>query len=46
MTKKASVIGSAYMNLEDYRKSQMNSIVTRLSNEYEEKGVKIDKIEV
>jgi len=46
MTAKASTIGSAYMNLEDYRKSQMDSIVTNLVNKYEEEGVEIDKIQV
>ncbi len=46
MTVKASVIGSTYMNLEDYRNSQMDSIVTRLVSEYEEDGVEIDEIDV
>lgn len=46
MTAKASVIGSTYMNLEDYRNSQMDSIVTRLVSEYEEDGVEIDEIDV
>jgi hypothetical protein len=46
MTQKASVIGGAYMNLEDYRKSQMDSIVTRLVSDYEDQGVTIDKIVV
>jgi len=46
MTVKASVIGSAYMSLDDYRDSQMDSIVTRLVSEYEEDGVTIDEISV
>lgn len=46
MTAKASVIGSAYMNLDDYRRSQMDSIVTRLVSEYEEDDVRIDEIDV
>lgn len=46
MTAKASVIGSTYMDLEDYRDSQMDSIVTRLVSEYEEDGVTIDHIKV
>ncbi len=46
MTAKALSIGSAYMDLEDYQSSQMDSIVTRLVNEYEEDGVTIDEIKV
>lgn len=46
MTAQALDIGSAYMNLEDFQRSQMDSIVTRLVEEYEGSGVSIDKIDI
>lgn len=46
MTQQAMTIGGAYMSLEDFEKTQVDSIVTSIANEYESEGKQIDKIEV
>ena len=46
MTEKALSIGGAYMSVEDFEKTQMDSIVTGLVNQHENAGTQIDHIEV
>lgn len=44
MTEQAMTIGGAYMSLEDFEKTQIDSIVTGIAAEYEENGIEIDHI--
>lgn len=44
MTTKAMTLGGAYVNLEDFVAAQVDAIVTRLVEEYEEAGIVIDKV--
>ena len=46
MTQQALTIGGAYMSLEDFEKTQVDSLVTSLASEYEEDGTSIDRIEI
>lgn len=46
MTSQALSIGGAYMSLEDFENTQVDSVITSLITEYEEQGVKIDRVEV
>jgi len=46
MTQQAMTIGGAYMNLEDFENTRIDSIVTSLTAEYESNGTEIDRIEV
>ncbi len=46
MTEQALTIGGAYMSMEDFEKTQVDSIVTSLVAEYEEQGTVIDRIEI
>ena len=46
MTEQAMTIGGAYMSLEDFEGSQVDSIVTGLAAQYEAEGTDIDRIEV
>lgn len=46
MTQQALTVGGAYMSLEDFEKSQIDSIVTSIVADYEEEGTAIDRIEV
>ncbi len=46
MTEQAKTIGSIYVSLEDFEKTQIDSIVTGVAAEYEEQGITIDHIEV
>lgn len=46
MTEQAKMIGSAYMSLENFEKSQIDSLVTGIAAEYEASGNTIDRIEV
>lgn len=44
MTEQAMTIGGTYMSLEDFEKTQIDSIVTAIVAEYEEDGTIIDRI--
>lgn len=44
MTEQAMTIGGAYMSLEDFEKTQIDSVVTAIAAEYEEDGTVIDRI--
>lgn len=44
MTEQAMAIGGAYMSLEDFEKTQIDSVVTSIAAEYEEDGTAIDRI--
>lgn len=46
MTSQALSIGGAYMSLEDFENTQVDSVITSLITEYEQQGVKIDRVEV
>ncbi|WP_409967715.1 hypothetical protein RFF05_14260 [Bengtsoniella intestinalis] len=46
MTEQAMLLGSTYMNLEEFELSWMDSVVTKLAEEYREEGTEIDRIEV
>ena len=46
MTEQAKTIGSVYMSLENFEKSQIDSLVTGIAAEYEAGGNTIDRIEV
>lgn len=46
MTEQAKMIGSIYMSLENFEKSQIDSLVTGIAAEYEASGNTIDRIEV
>lgn len=46
MTSRALSIGGAYMSMEDFENTQMDSVITSLITEYEEEGIKIDRVEV
>lgn len=46
MTEQARMIGSVYMSLENFEKSQIDSLVTSIAAEYEASGNTIDRIEV
>ena len=46
MTEQAKTIGSIYMSLENFEKSQIDSLVTGIAAEYEAGGNTIDRIEV
>ena len=46
MTEQALIIGGAYMSMEEFERTQLDSIVTSLAAEYEEQGTDIDRIEV
>ena len=46
MTEQAKMIGSIYMDLENFEKSQIDSLVTGIAAEYEASGNTIDRIEV
>lgn len=46
MTEQAKLIGSVYMSLENFEKSQIDSLVTGIAAEYEAGGNTIDRIEV
>ncbi len=46
MTEQARVIGSVYMSLENFEKSQMDSLITGIAAEYEARGNAVDRIEV
>lgn len=46
MTTKALEVGGAYMSVEDFERTQMDSIVTSLAAQYEKDGVHVDRIEV
>ena len=46
MTEQALTIGGAYMSLEDFEKTQVDSIITSLAADYEADGTTIDRIEV
>ena len=45
MTEQAKIIGSIYMDLENFEKSQIDSLVTGIAAEYEASGNTIDRIE-
>ena len=44
MTEQAMTIGGAYMSLEDFEKTYIDSVVTAIAAEYEEDGTTIDRI--
>ena len=46
MTEQAMTIGGVYMSLEDFEKTQIDSVVTSIVAEYEEEGTAIDRIVV
>ncbi len=46
MTGQAQLLGSTYMNLDEFQRAQMDIIVTRLVSEYEAEGIEIDEIEI
>lgn len=46
MTEQAMTIGGAYMSLEDFERTQIDSVVTSIAAEYEEDGTTIDRIVV
>lgn len=46
MTSQALSIGGAYMSMENFENTQVDSVITSLISEYEEQGVKIDRVEV
>ena len=46
MTEQALTIGGAYMNLDEFERAQVDSLITSLVAEYEEQGTDIDEIEV
>ena len=46
MTEQAKIIGSVYMSLENFEKSQIDSLVTGIAAEYEASGSTIERIEV
>lgn len=46
MTEQAMTIGGVYMSLEDFEKTQIDSVVTSIVAEYEEDGTAIDRIVV
>ena len=46
MTEQTRMIGSVYMSLEDFEKSQIDSLITGIAAEYETDGNAVDKIEV
>ena len=46
MTEQAMTIGGAYMSLEDFEKTQIDSVVTSIAAEYEADGKAIDRIVV
>lgn len=46
MTTQALSIGGAYMSLEDFENTQVDSVITSMITEYEEQGVKIGRVEV
>lgn len=46
MTEQAKMIGSVYMSLENFEKSQIDSLVTGIAAEYEASGNTIERIEV
>lgn len=46
MTQQAMTIGGAYMSLEEFEHTQVDSVVTSIVNEYESQGKKIDRIKV
>lgn len=46
MTQQAMTVGGAYMSLEDFENTQVDSFITGIVNEYERNGTTIDRIEV
>lgn len=46
MTSQALAIGGAYISLENFERTQLDSYVTSLIAEYEEDGITIDRVEV
>lgn len=46
MTQQAMTIGGAYMSLEEFERTQVDSVVTSIVQEYESRGETIDRIEV
>lgn len=46
MTGQAMTIGGAYMNLDSFERTQIDSVVSGIVAEYEENGTAIDRIEV
>lgn len=46
MTAKTMVLGTTYMNLDEFELSWMDSVVTRLAEQYRERGTEIDRIEI
>ena len=46
MTEQAMTIGGAYMSLEEFERSHIDSMVTSIAAEYEQDGTVIDRIEV
>lgn len=46
MTAQALSLGGAYMSLEDFENTQVDSAITSLITEYEEDGIEIDRVEV
>ena len=46
MTEQAKVIGSVYMSLDNFEKSQIDSLITGIAAEYEADGNTVDRIEV
>lgn len=46
MTAQALSLGGAYVSLEDFENTQVDSVITSLITEYEENGIEIDRVEV
>ena len=46
MNEQAKLVGGVYMSLEDFEKTEIDSIVTGIANEYEENGTAIDEIQI
>lgn len=46
MTAQAMTIGGAYMSVEDFERTQIDTIVTSLIHDYEESGTTIDRVEI
>lgn len=46
MTQQAMTIGGAYMSLEDFENTQVDSLITSIISEYEADGTKIDRVEI
>ena len=46
MTAQALSLGGAYMSLEDFENTQVDSAITSLIAEYEEDGIEIDRVEI